>query len=70
MFGVINPFTQVKTVIYDEVDVFYDVSRLDEFHKFFFTQIYNYTAKTIIFASATIDNDILDKYDFNINSKN
>jgi hypothetical protein len=67
MFGIVNQFTQAKTVIYDEVDVFYEITKLDEFHRFFFSQIYNFTSKCVIFASATIDNNLLDLYDFNMN---
>jgi hypothetical protein len=68
IFGLIDYKTDVSTVVFDEVDIFYNDLNLNNFHKLFMKNFTNCTAKTLIFASATVDKDIVQCRDINLSS--
>lgn len=58
--------THPETVIYDEVDVYYKTVALDQFHRFFSTHLFNLKANCVLFASATMQESVLNITDTNL----
>jgi hypothetical protein len=65
-FGFIDFMTHPETVIYDEVDVYYKTVALDQFHRFYSANLFNMKAGSVIFASATIQESIVNITDTNL----
>ena len=68
-YGIIKTDQPINSIVYDEVDVYYNYQTMDDFHKLFFKYDNIANCNNLILCSATLDSEFLDKQDSMLSSK-